>query len=79
MYWDSLIFIIGLLVNDIEDIVSTYEIAGIDESIGFSCTMCGECCRTSDHIFLTPLDMFVMSRSRIKYILLVEISCNILL
>ena len=30
----------------------------------FSCTMCGECCRSADHLLLSPLDIFEMTRVR---------------
>eukprot|EP01041_Mallomonas_annulata_P006636 gene6636-13445_t len=48
---------------DVEDIIENHQIKKYSESFGFSCTMCGECCRTSDNILLSPLDMFNISRS----------------
>lgn len=35
-----------------------------DEMFNFSCTMCGECCRSADYLLLTPHDIFLMTRSK---------------
>ena len=49
---------------DIEEALSLHSIKTLQDPFQFSCTMCGECCRTSDNIMLTPLDIFDMSRYR---------------
>lgn len=44
---------------DIEDTISLYTPSS---PFTFSCTMCGECCRSSDHILLSPMEIFLLSR-----------------
>lgn len=46
----------------IEEALSLHSIKSLHDPFSFSCTMCGECCRTSDNIMLTPLDIFDMTR-----------------
>jgi tetratricopeptide (TPR) repeat protein len=48
--------------SEIEEALSLHSIKSLHDPFGFSCTMCGECCRTSDNIMLTPLDIFDMTR-----------------
>lgn len=48
---------------DIEDHLKDYSLSSGENSFNFNCTMCGECCRTSDHILLTPHDIFLLTRS----------------
>ena len=52
---------------DIEDVLSHHHIKSYDEKFIFHCTMCGECCRTSDYILLTPLDIFYITRYESNY------------
>jgi tetratricopeptide (TPR) repeat protein len=49
--------------SDIEDFLKDYSIASLDSPFAFSCNMCGECCRSSDQILLTPQDIFRLTRS----------------
>jgi len=48
---------------DIEDVVSRHEVVGLRTKFKFECTGCGECCRNVDHIFISPADIFRMSRA----------------
>ena len=48
---------------DIEDVIARHEVVGLNDKFKFECTGCGECCRQVDHIFLSPADLFRMSRS----------------
>lgn len=48
---------------DIEDVISRHDVVGLHDTFKFECTGCGECCRNVDHIFLSPADLFRMSRS----------------
>lgn len=48
---------------DIEDLLAMHTTVGYGESFKFQCTGCGECCRTSDMIWLSPNDLWRMSRS----------------
>jgi len=50
-------------VPDIEDMLSKHSVLAPQDNFKFQCTMCGECCRTSDYIFLSPYDIFHMTRS----------------
>lgn len=47
---------------DIEDYLKDYALTSINSPFNFNCTMCGECCRTSDRILLTPHDIFLLTR-----------------
>ena len=38
-------------------------ISRYNDPFKFECTGCGECCRSADHIFLSPYDLFNMSRA----------------
>ena len=50
-------------VEDIEDLLKKKTIlADAGHQMKFSCTRCGECCRTRDNIYLSPLDIYNISR-----------------
>jgi len=49
--------------DDIESLLSNHEVLGVNSKFKFKCTGCGECCRTSDNILITPYDLFNISRS----------------
>ena len=48
---------------EIEDLLSQHTLHQLNDPLKFKCTQCGECCRSSDHIMLSPLDLFHMSRA----------------
>jgi tetratricopeptide (TPR) repeat protein len=50
-------------VPDMEDFLANNQVIGYKEKFKFECTGCGECCRTSDHIMLTPYDLFRLTRA----------------
>ncbi len=50
-------------IGDIEDMFSGHTVLSSPDSMGFSCTKCGSCCRSRDHIDLSPLDVFNISRA----------------
>jgi hypothetical protein len=50
-------------VPDVEDIAAMHEVSRYGDRFKFECTGCGECCRSADHIFLSPFDLFNMSRA----------------
>jgi len=50
-------------VGDIEDLQRAHTVLGAAQPTGFSCSQCGECCRTRDNILLSPLDIFLLSRA----------------
>ena len=50
-------------LQDIESLLANHSVLSTSSKFKFSCTGCGECCRTSDNILLTPYDIFNMSRS----------------
>jgi tetratricopeptide (TPR) repeat protein len=47
---------------DLEDLLKDSTVASLESPFHFSCTMCGECCRSSDQILLTPQDIFRLTR-----------------
>jgi len=47
----------------LQEMLADYEMKSLDDPVSFSCTSCGECCRSADNIFLTPLDLYRMSRA----------------
>jgi hypothetical protein len=50
--------------DDIEDsMVDKHTLLAHTDTLRFQCTQCGECCRHTDNILLTPLDFFNISRS----------------
>jgi hypothetical protein len=49
-------------VPDMEDFLQNNQVVGYKEKFKFECTGCGECCRSSDHIMLSPYDLFRMTR-----------------
>jgi tetratricopeptide (TPR) repeat protein len=49
-------------VVDIEDYLQDYSLLPNESPFRFSCTSCGECCRTSDRILLSPEDIFRLTR-----------------
>ncbi len=50
-------------IENLQDLTSMrYSSKQMDEEFQFSCTMCGECCRSADNILITPLDLFRMTR-----------------
>lgn len=49
-------------VMDIEDYLRDYSLLPNESPFQFSCTSCGECCRTSDRILLSPQDIFRLTR-----------------
>lgn len=50
-------------VPDIEDVLDRHAMLKASDDFKFQCTGCGECCRHADHIFLSPADIFNMSRA----------------
>ena len=60
--------------QDIEDLLSQHAVLASNDNMHFSCTMCGECCRHADYIFLSPIDLWrmlkapVMSHKRKKWL-----------
>lgn len=60
----------GARVPDIEDAVSSHWLLKRSDPFSFACTGCGECCRTSDHILLSPYDLWRMTRSPDAHLLL---------
>ncbi len=48
---------------DIESILSNHTMLARSDSLDFGCTMCGECCRHADYIFLSPVDVWRMLRA----------------
>ena len=50
-------------IENLQSIMQGYSSKKMDEEFQFSCTMCGECCRSADNILVTPLDLFRMTRS----------------
>lgn len=60
----------GAGVPDIEDAVSSHWLLRRSDPFSFACTGCGECCRTSDHILLSPFDLWRMTRSPDAHLLL---------
>lgn len=50
-------------VPDMEDFVSTLSVLSKAQSFKFECTMCGECCRSADYLFLSPYDLWRMVRA----------------
>jgi hypothetical protein len=49
--------------EDVEECMSAYNLLRPTDPLQFSCTRCGECCRSSDHILLSPVDFFNLSRA----------------
>jgi hypothetical protein len=47
----------------LQEMLADHEMKSLDDTVSFSCTSCGECCRSADNIFLTPLDLYRMSRA----------------
>lgn len=50
-------------VTDVEELLGRHEVIGYRDSLSFACTGCGECCRSADHIFLSPGDLWRMTRA----------------
>ena len=50
-------------VAEIEDLLAHHQMVSRDVNFKFQCTMCGECCRQADNIFLTPTDIWRMART----------------
>ena len=50
-------------IDDIEDLLMKRIGKTPSDPIAFSCTSCGECCRSRDMIMLTPLDLYSISRA----------------
>ena len=50
-------------VAEIEDLLAHHQVISRDVNFKFQCTMCGECCRQADNIFLTPTDIWRMART----------------
>ena len=48
---------------EIEDLLAHHQMVSRDVNFKFQCTMCGECCRQADNIFLTPTDIWRMART----------------
>jgi len=48
---------------DIEDYLTNNKSMAYSQKLKFECTGCGECCRSSDHIMLTPFDIYMMTRA----------------
>jgi hypothetical protein len=44
--------------KDIEDLLTHHTVLSGSDKANFSCTMCGECCRHADYIFLSPVDLW---------------------
>ena len=51
---------------DIEEILSSNTMLSSNDRVGFSCTMCGECCRHADYIFLSPVDIWRLLRADVS-------------
>ena len=51
------------VVGEIEDLLSHHQMVSRDTNFKFQCTMCGECCRQADNIFLSPTDIWRMART----------------
>lgn len=49
-------------IEEIESLVKSHKVMGVEDRFKFNCTGCGECCRTADNILLTPYDLFNMTR-----------------
>ena len=49
------------------------------ERIHFSCTMCGECCRSGDNLLLSPHDIYEMTRWEFSGVLLLPCCPAVLL
>lgn len=45
------------------ELLASFDLTSIREPAGFSCNSCGECCRTREIVALSPLDLFMMTRS----------------
>lgn len=51
-------------VPDVEEVMNKHVMLNYDtDKFKFECTGCGECCRTADHIMLSPYDLFTMTRT----------------
>lgn len=48
---------------DVEEVASGTVLMKLNDKLKFGCTMCGECCRSADHIMLSPHDLWLMTRS----------------
>lgn len=48
---------------DIEEVVARNTLVAHAHKFKFECTGCGECCRSADNIFISPSDLFRMSRA----------------
>merc|ERR1712146_684584 len=55
--------LIATAVAEIEDLLAHHQVVSRDVNFKFQCTMCGECCRQADNIFLTPTDIWRMART----------------
>ena len=51
------------VIGEIEDLLSHHQMVSRDTNFKFQCTMCGECCRQADNIFLSPTDVWRMART----------------
>lgn len=49
--------------TNVDEHLSKHAMVHLKEPLGFTCNSCGECCRERDHILLTPLDLYLMTRS----------------
>ncbi len=50
-------------MGDIEDLISGHKVLSTGQATGFACSQCGACCRSRDHIGLSPLDIYNISRA----------------
>ena len=48
---------------DIENILSSHTVLASSDALNVACTMCGECCRHADYIFLSPVDLWRLLRA----------------
>ena len=48
---------------DIESLLSNHTVLSRSDALDFGCTMCGECCRHADYIFLSPIDVWRLLRA----------------
>lgn len=55
-----------------------YMMKSLDDPVRFSCTMCGECCRSADNIIISPLDMFLLSRAPSLHVLEIQTTTSLI-
>ncbi len=50
-------------VRDVEDYLEDFGLKALQDPANFACNGCGECCRSREKIYLSPYDVYAMTRA----------------